>query len=140
MRLSARGQRSIIDPFHRGRCLEASGLRSLLKELHGPEAEIAPDHYAPVGNRDILIRLQNNIKLRAIAAGDLQRASRILETMILFAPDRGDLSWELAVLDSRAGNLKRAIATLERFLADRPGADGRAELEDLLRRLRGRFN
>jgi len=140
VRLSARGQRAIIDPFNLGRSLDAAGLRRRLKELHGQEAEIAPEHYTPVGNRDILIRLQNNIKLRAIAAGNLKRATEVLETMTLFAPDRSELSWELAVLESRSGNLRRAIATLERFLADRPGADGRDELEDLLQRLRGRVH
>lgn len=140
VRLSGRGQRAIVDPFHGGRRLEAADLRQLLKERHGRDAEIAPEHYAPVGNRDILIRLQNNIKLRAVAAGNIARAAELLEMMILFAPDRSQLSWELAVIESRSGNLKRAIATLERFLADCPGADGRAELEDLLQRLRARVN
>jgi regulator of sirC expression with transglutaminase-like and TPR domain len=138
VRLSARGQRVIIDPFHHGQQLDAAGLRQRLKELHGAEAEIAPEHYTPVGNRDVLIRLQNNIKMRAIAAGDTARAIEVLEGMALFAPDRGELSWELAILESRSGDLPRAIATLERFLTDRPGAAGRTELEDLLKRLRGR--
>jgi regulator of sirC expression with transglutaminase-like and TPR domain len=140
IRLSGRGQRLIIDPFHRGVAMDAAALRQRLKDLHGAEAEIAPEHYAAVGNRDILIRLQNNIKLRAIAAGNMARATEVIETMTLFAPDRSELSWELAVLQSRSGNLRRAIATLERFLADRPAADGRDQLEDLLHRLRGRVN
>jgi regulator of sirC expression with transglutaminase-like and TPR domain len=139
IRLDARGQRAILDPFHRGRMLDAAGLRRLLKELHGQEAEMAPDHYAEIGNRDILIRLQNNLKLRAIAAGNLMRAADLLETMTLFAPERSELSWELAVIESRIGQVERAIATLERFLANRPAADGRAELEELLSRLRSRL-
>ena len=64
----------------------------------------------------------------------------IAYTMTLVAPDRSDLWWELAILDSRSGNLKRAIATLERFLDERPAASGRSELEDLLQRLRGRVH
>ncbi len=140
IRLSGRGQRTILDPFNRGRPMAAEDLRRRLKDLHGPDAEIAPTHYAPVDNRDVLIRLQNNIKLRAIAAGDLARAIGVMEAMTLLAPDRSDLWWELAILDSRSGNLKRAIATLERFLDERPAARGRNELEDLLQRLRGRVH
>ncbi len=53
IRLSGRGQRLIIDPFHRGVAMDAAALRQRLKDLHGAEAEIAPEHYAAVGNRDI---------------------------------------------------------------------------------------
>jgi len=142
VRLAARGQRSIIDVFGGGRMLAAEDLRRLLKEMHGTDKEIEPKHYSPVGNRDVLIRLQNNIKLRAIAADDLERGLTILHTMTLIAPDRGELWWEIAVLHSRLGNLKTAIATLEGYLAGPSAAanTGRGELEDLLRRLRGKVN
>lgn len=140
IRLSARGQRIILDPFHGGRPMAAEDLRQRMKELHGPEAEMAPTDYAAVDNRGVLIRLQNNIKLRAVAAGDLARAIGVLEAMTHIAPDRSDLWWELAILDSRSGNLKRAISTLERFLDERPAALDRTQLEDLLQRLRGRVN
>lgn len=142
VRLAARGQRSIIDVFGGGRLLAAEDLRRLLKEMHGTDKEIEPKHYSAVGNRDVLIRLQNNIKLRAIAADDLERGLDILHTMTLIAPDRGELWWEIAVLHSRLGNLKTAIATLEGYLAGPSAAahTGRGELEDLLRRLRGKVN
>jgi regulator of sirC expression with transglutaminase-like and TPR domain len=142
VRIAARGQRSIIDVFRGGRVLAAEDLRRLLKEMHGTNKEIEPRHYSAVGNRDVLIRLQNNIKLRAIAADDLERGIDVLQTMTLIAPDRGELWWEIAVLHSRLGNLKTAIATLEGYLAGPAAAanTGRGELEDLLRRLRGKVN
>lgn len=142
VRIAARGQRSIIDVFGGGRMLAAEDLRRLLKEMHGTDKEIEPKHYSAVGNRDVLIRLQNNIKLRAIAADDLERGLDVLHTMTLIAPDRGELWWEIAVLHSRLGNLKTAIATLEGYLAGPSAAanTGRGELEDLLRRLRGKVN
>lgn len=142
IRLAARGQRAILDVFGGGRTLGAEDLRRLLKDAHGADKEIEPQHHAAVGNRDVLIRLQNNIKLRAIAANDLQRGLDVLQSMTLIAPERGELWWETAVLHSRLGNLKTAIATLEGFLA-RPSAAGNSgvgDLEDLLRRLRSKVN
>jgi regulator of sirC expression with transglutaminase-like and TPR domain len=139
VRLSARGQRAILDVFRGGKPLGAADLRRMLKDLHGADKEIEPAHYAPVGNRDVLIRLQNNIKLRALAANDLPRALDVLDTMTRLAPDRGELWRETAMLHSRLGNLKTAIATLEGFLAAAPEA-GRGDIEDLLDRLRSRVN
>ena len=142
VRLAARGQRVILDVFRGGRMLAAENLRRMLKETQGSDKEMEPHHYAAVGNRDVLLRLQNNIKLRAVATEDLERALAVLSTMTLIAPDRGELWWETAVLQSRLGKLRSAIATLEGFLA-RPAAaaaGGRSELEDLLRRLRSKVN
>lgn len=141
VRLSARGQRAILDVFHGGRSLGAEDLRRLVKDAHGPSREIDPRDYESVSARDVLIRLQNNIKMRAIAGDDLPRALEVLETMTLIAPDRGDLWWETALLQSRLGNLKTAIATLEGVLAG-PSveAGGRDDLEELLRRLRSSVN
>lgn len=140
LRLTARGQHVIIDPFFDARLMVAADLRQRLKELHGNAAEIKPNHYAPVGNRDIIVRLQNNIKTRAVSAGDLPRAVEILERLTAFAPDSAELWWETAVLHSRLGNVATAIATLEAYLAVAKTPAGRPEIEELLQRLRGRVN
>ena len=140
IRLFARGQRLILDAFGGGRSLGAEDLRSMLKQMNGADKEIEPAHYAPVGNRDVLIRLQNNIKLRALAANDPARALDVLETMTLLAPDRGELWWEIALLHSRVGNIRMAIATLESYLAGNFADANRTEIEDLVRRLRSKVN
>lgn len=141
VRLSARGQRVILDVFRGGRPLGAEDLRRLIKDAQGPDREIGPRDYDAVSDRDVLIRLQNNIKLRALAADDLPRALGVLQSMTLIAPDRGDLWWETALLQSRLGNLNTAIATLEGFLAGpASAAAGRGDVEELLRRLRNTVN
>jgi Uncharacterized conserved protein len=140
IRLTARGQHVIIDPFYDARTMLAADLRQRLKELQGPAAEIKPVDYATVRNRDILIRLQNNIKTRTIAAGDLPRALDALEAMTALAPDRSELWWETAMLQSRLGNVRTAIDTLETYLAEANTPAGAREIEELLQRLRGKVN
>lgn len=138
--IEARGQRAIIDPFDDARLMVAQDLRTRLKELNGPDAEIASEHYAAVGNRDILVRLQNNIKIRAVRDENLPRALEVLETMTVVAPQRTELWWETAILHQRLGNLKTAIATLEGFLSDGNGEVETTAIEALLRQLRTSMN
>ena len=116
VRLEEGDRRVIVDPFHRGQMLEAGHLRGLLKQFQGADAELQPGHYAPVGNRSILLRLQNNIKSRALQASDGARAAAILERMLLIAPDAGGVWHELGVVRARLGTIKGAVAALERSL------------------------
>jgi len=140
IRLTARGQRVIIDPFHGGRTLTTADLRQRLKDVTGEHAEISPIHYEDVSDRDVLIRLQNNIKVREVANGNLERALEVLETLRRLAPQRSELWWETAVLLSRAGKLSRAITTLESYLSKAEPENGLEQIEDLLRRLKSRVN
>ena len=117
VRLEEGDRRVIVDPFHRGQMLEAGHLRGLLKQFQGVDAELEPGHYAPVGNRSILLRLQNNIKSRALQASDNARAAAILERMLLIAPDAGGLWHELGAVRARLGTIKGAVDALERSLA-----------------------
>ena len=86
VRIDAEGERAILDPFNRGRILAIRELRDMLKAASGGSAELTPAHYAPVGARDVLLRLQNNIKLRLLQRKDVAGALRVLDRMLLLAP------------------------------------------------------
>src|SRR5258708_18362213 len=62
IRLSQGPERVILHPFHGGRRLAPMGLRQLLKAIAGQEVELTSDHYAPGADREVLLRLQNNLK------------------------------------------------------------------------------
>lgn len=138
IRLTARGQRVIIDPADARRTLDAGGLRSRLKRVHGQAAEVKAAHYEAISDREALLRLYNGVKLTAIAAGELSRALDVLEALRLLVPARSELWWETAVLLSRLGNVSTAISTLEAYLSEAAPASGRDQIEDLLKRLRAR--
>jgi len=140
IRLEHGAGRAIVDPFHGGVERGAADLRDLLKQMAGVEAELRPDHYEAVGNRDTLIRLLNNIKVRALAAGDAARAAEIVERCLLFAPDRIELLHEAGACHARTGNLRRATEALESYLARCEAGEGRDRAESLLHRLRARLN
>jgi regulator of sirC expression with transglutaminase-like and TPR domain len=136
VRLDHRGERAVLDPFHGGQVRGASDLRELLKAIAGNEAELAPAHYAPVSDRDILVRLQNNVKLRLIEGQQLEKALAVIDGMTLFAPEQPGLWREAGLVNAQLGNLKAAVTAFERFLG--LAADGvqRHQVASLLQRLR----
>ena len=116
LRLHHRGRAIIIDPFAGGEPCDTATLRQKLKAAAGEKAELQPEHYAPVGNRDILLRLENNLKIRLIQEGELERAASVLEWMTLIAPKHAPLYREAGLIQARLGKLAAARAALERFL------------------------
>ena len=140
IRLDAAGGRAILDPFDGGNIVQPARLRRILKRLAGPRAELKEEHYWPVSDRDVLLRLVNNIKSRALEQGDTGRAAGIVERMLWLAPESAGLNRELALIEAGRGNLGRAIAAAESAMA-RAGEDGqRAQAALLLQQLKSKLN
>ncbi len=133
------GERVIIDPFHGGIVRNASALRELLKAMSGNEAELVPSHYAAVSDRDVLLRLENNRKLRLLESQQLERALEVIARTLLFAPEH-EPSWrEAGVINAALGNLRAAIAALERHLTLASSPALRRDTAKLLQQLKGRL-
>lgn len=138
LRIDHAGRRAILDPFARGAALGARDLRGLLKEQGGDAVELQPHHYDTASDKEVLLRLQNNIRTRLVNNEDSQRAAQVIETMLWMAPDDKALWREKALLDARAGHLDAAAAALEQYIA-RETLDGpRHEAALLLQKLRGK--
>jgi regulator of sirC expression with transglutaminase-like and TPR domain len=137
LRMDHRGQRAILDPFEKGRPKAAADLRALLRAQGDEEAELHPEQYQAASNREILVRLQNNIKLRQIQRGDNLAAATTLETMLCIAPQDKNLWREKALLAAQLGRIDGAVAALEEYIL-RETLDGpRHDAALLLQKLRG---
>lgn len=134
------GARIIIDPFNEGIERTAVDLRDMLKATAGMEAELTPDHYAAVGNRDILVRLQNNIKARHERAGRPEDALRVVEGMLMFAPEMMPLWREAGVIHARAGNLGAAIEAFQTIVERADTDSARHDAAAIVQKLRSRLN
>lgn len=140
LRLDCGPQRAIVDPFNRGQLRQPAELRELLKALAGADAELTPEHYAAVSNRDVLLRLQNNRKLRLLREHRGEAALAVVEGMLMVAPGVVGLWREAGLLHAHHDNLRAAILALEHYLELAGQDPQRAEAERLLRQLRGRLN
>jgi regulator of sirC expression with transglutaminase-like and TPR domain len=140
VRLSAGAERLIIDPFHDGQICGAAELRELLKAATGRESELLPEHYAAVSDRDVLLRLQNNLKARLLQAQDTQRALVVLETMLMLAPDFAELWREAGMLHRHLGNMRAAAAALEQYVIRAADGTARHQAAAMLQQLRTQLN
>jgi regulator of sirC expression with transglutaminase-like and TPR domain len=140
VRLTEGAERLILDPFHGGRVCDAAALRELLKAMAGQEVELSPEHYAPVADRDVLLRLQNNLKSRLLQAGRHERALGVVETMLMLAPDLAGLWREAGLLHAHQGNMRAGVNALEQFIIRAPEGAARHQAAALLQQLKSKLN
>lgn len=139
-RLEYDGTRLIFDPFHGCQLMQAPDLRALLKATMGPHAELSVSYYDTASNRDLLMRLQNNIKLRQIEAEDYEAALRTVEAMREIAPAENRLLFDAGILNAKIGNPQAAIEVLERYLKAPLTPREHQDVTALLAELRGLIN
>ena len=140
IRLSEQANRLILDPFHNGQICGAAELRELLKAVAGADSELSPEYYAPVSDRDVLLRLQNNLKSRLLQQQRFRRAANVVETMLMLAPDLADLWREAGMLHRQLGNIRAAASAFENYIMRAPDGMARHQAAAILQQLRGQLN
>jgi len=139
-RLEANGERIIFDPFHHANTVNAVDLRRLLKQSLGSDAELKPEHYKPVSNRRILLRLQNNIKLRQVEKHNYLDAIITLDTMRKIDPNEASLLLDAGQLYARANQPQEAISALSSYLTQSDSQYGKTKASVLLQQMRQRLH
>lgn len=139
-RIEHNAERVIFDPFARCRLMEAQDIRALLKKILGEKAELSASYFEPTSNRDILVRLQNNIKLRQIEGEDYAEALKTVEDMIKIAPHEYRLDLDAGVLYAKTEQPMAATRHLESYIETAPQDRDRQEAALLLRHIKESLN
>jgi regulator of sirC expression with transglutaminase-like and TPR domain len=144
LKLAVKGSEACVDPFAGGAVVDRErvvphlGIPMLAAEPGVPEV---PGAYEPVSDIDVLLRLQNNIRSRALRSHDSARAIEIGRRMAQLAPYRPPLWLDLAHLHESAGALSAARTAYEHCLkASRTGDAHHNEATLALHALRRRIN
>jgi regulator of sirC expression with transglutaminase-like and TPR domain len=130
----------ILDVFAGGKILEVQDLRALIKRVEGEKAELRPGVVRPMTRREVLLRLQNNIKLRRLRGGDVKAALAATEDMLRLAPDHAALWREAGLMNQRLERIGAALGCLDRFLELVPEGEAAARVRGLAGELRQRLN
>jgi regulator of sirC expression with transglutaminase-like and TPR domain len=140
VRLADAGQQLILDPFHGGRVCGAAELRDLLKAVAGGDAELRREYHAPVSDRDVLLRLQSNLKSRLWRQQRHEPAVRVVETMLMLAPEAAELWHEAGMLYRQLGNIRASIRALGQYVERAPDGAARHQAAAMLQRLCTQLN
>ena len=136
VRIDVGAQRLIFDPSQGCRIMGAPEMRASLKESQGDDAELSAQHYQPVGNREILIALQNVIKFIQISFEDYEGALGTVALMRKIDPQELLLRLEAGVLYARTGQKQEALEHLEVYIDKAPMGGDRDEAILLLGELK----
>jgi len=135
--LAKDGTEALIDPFNAGTTLDP-GRIGTPPRMGGHEGAYLVE---PVSDTDVLLRLQNNLKIRALEKGKRERALEIAKRMALIGPKKAELWLDLARLNEAAGVLGDARKAYEACLQiARPGQNLHNEAALGLSGLKRRIN
>ncbi|MEQ9556005.1 MAG: transglutaminase-like domain-containing protein [Rhodospirillales bacterium] len=140
VRLEDAGGRMILDLFEGGRELTPPDLRGMLKTMAGADAELHPRYLSEMTARQVVLRLEDNIRVRQMQRGELADAADTLSLMLLIAPDAGHLWREAGMVNARLDRVASAVAALEEYLKRAPGEENGYEASLLLQELRAKLN
>ncbi len=136
VRMEMDGERVILDPFKQGREMDAAALRELLKSIVGTRAELSHNYYDAVSNREILVRLENNLKKRLIDGEEYAEAIRAVEAIGAFSPDEYRIYLDKGVLYAKLGQGALAVEALEAYIAKTPYAREKQQAHLLLQQIK----
>jgi regulator of sirC expression with transglutaminase-like and TPR domain len=139
IRIAHDNERAVLDPFNDGAVLTVPAMRDLLKTFDR-DTELRPEHYRPVSKRDVLLRLQNNLKSRAVQERKFDRAAELLDRMLLFAPTQAPLWRELGIMQVACGRVIDAVASAERYYGAASSEEQRQDAAMLVQKIKSRLN
>jgi regulator of sirC expression with transglutaminase-like and TPR domain len=138
--LRGKGGQAVLDVFNGGTPLGSRDLHALLKRVEGEGAELRPGLLRPMSARRVLLRLQNNIMTRRLAAGDVAGGLTCAEDMLRIAPDAADLWRQAGVMHEQLDHVAAALRCFERYLVLVPEGRVADRLRTAVGDLRARLN
>lgn len=115
-RVDSGGKWVLVDCFHGGAMLKIGDCRSLVWHMTGGSLRFQPRMLRRCSNRQVLVRLLNNLKELYLTIGDKRRACRSLQRMTLLDPRRADCWRELGVMLFEMGKPVASAEALQRYL------------------------
>jgi regulator of sirC expression with transglutaminase-like and TPR domain len=97
----------IVDPFS-GRILSETDCATLLKQIAGPRAVVHPEYFEAATNRNILIRVLDNLKQIFWKNKAWGESRACIERQLLLLPDKSEFNIQLGAIYEMQGEIPMA--------------------------------
>ena len=136
VRLPGEPRDLVLDPFNHARTMHEEDCRQLLNEVTGGRLEFDDRLLASVTKRDMITRLLLNLKGAYLRAHQDEGALAAVERLLLIHPEDMDEVRDRGLLLFRLQRYGPALDALGAYLAARPAAPDRENIEQHLGALR----
>ena len=127
----AASERSLIDPFS-GRLVTQEGLRELLDQHQGPGVPLQDYFSQPITNRELVLRMLNNLKGVYHQLGDYPRLLACCDRILLLEPDDVNQLLQRVAVYQQLEQHSLALAELGRLRATAVDSEFRQRLEQMM--------
>ncbi|MGQ9896080.1 MAG: SirB1 family protein [Acidobacteriota bacterium] len=102
-----------LDPFHRCRWLDNTGLQQLLQQVRGPQIQLCAKDLEVVQTADIFLRMLKNLYYSSLEAKDWACAARARRMQLIVSPDDPYARRDIGLLYLELGRWGEALTWLE---------------------------
>lgn len=128
----------VLDPYDGGRLLTLRDFEEILERVSGGRLTFEPRMLQPVGPRQILVRMLNNLRGIYLNQGDFSRALAVVDRVLLLIPEDPEVLRDHGFLSLQWGDPTRGIEDLERYLEAEPEAEDEEQVLAVLAEARRR--
>lgn len=129
-------QEFFLDPFNQGAILTRDDCRARIHGMYGDSLPYSERLLEPATNREILLRMLNNLKVIYLKAQSFEKTLAIVDMMLMVHPDDNDQYRDRGLLHFQLHRFDAATRDFERYIKNRADAPDRDAVEDHLKELR----
>jgi regulator of sirC expression with transglutaminase-like and TPR domain len=131
-------EETIVDPFHGGAIVSPADCQRILDRIYGRKVTFEPRFLNPLGTRQILTRMLNNLKAIYFNHRAYARVLSVVERLLILDPHAANEVRDRGLLCCQLRRFPEAVADLEQYLKLAPGAEDAEVIRDHLRSIRQR--
>jgi len=121
-----------VDPFNRGEILFEQDCQQRLDEAYQQQVKLDSTWLAPVSNKQILVRMLNNLKFIYLHRREIDKALSTMSSILKIYPDQTVEIRDRGLLYYQLNRWSEAIVDLEYYLKVAPQSDDAPMIEALL--------
>lgn len=124
-----------VDAFNQGEMLFEHDCQIRLDKIYQQQVKLNPSWLEPISNKQILVRMLNNLKFIYLHRRELDKALSIMSGILKIFPQNVAEIRDRGLLYYQANRWEEAIVDLQYFLKVAPDSDDAAMIEILLKKM-----